>query len=110
MPAFMVQPLVENSIAHGMRADGQPLEIQVVVVAGEGDGSWLLRVTDNGIGMDLDLSRSVFFGGSSQKGMGVALGNVSDRLRGFYGPESQLTIESTPEEGTEITFRIHQES
>ena len=105
MPAFMLQPLVENSIGHGMRADGQPLSIQVVVVEGEGAASWMLRVTDDGVGMEPEFSTTVF-GSASSKGLGVALQNVADRLRGFYGPESRLTIDSMPGEGTSITFYL----
>ena len=105
MPSFMLQPLVENSIAHGMRDDGSPLEVRVSVEPVKDTETWLVTVSDNGVGMSEETLEAVFEKGSST-GLGVALGNVSDRLRGFYELDSGLMVESTKGVGTEVSFLI----
>ncbi|MCL2403592.1 MAG: histidine kinase [Coriobacteriia bacterium] len=105
MPSFMLQPLVENSIEHGMRDDGSPLRVEVLVEYIQGSDTWLVTVSDDGVGIDED-SLAAIFEKSSSAGLGVALRNVSDRLRGFYGLDSELVIESTKGVGTEISFLI----
>ena len=105
MPSFMLQPLVENSIAHGMRDDGSPLEVKVSVEPVKDTETWLVTVGDNGVGMSEETLEAVFEKGSST-GLGVALGNVSDRLRGFYELDSGLVVDSTKGIGTEVSFLI----
>jgi two-component system sensor histidine kinase LytS len=105
MPSFMLQPLVENSIEHGMRGDGSALEVKVSVEPVRGTTAWLVTVSDNGVGMS-EKSLVTVFEKTSSGGLGVALRNVSDRLRGFYGLDSELMIESTKEAGTEVSFLI----
>jgi len=105
MPAFMLQPLVENSIEHGMRDDGTPLKVDVSVEVVRDTDTWLVTVSDNGVGIDEESLDSIFERGSS-RGLGVALSNVSDRLRGFYALESGLVIDSTKGVGTESSFLI----
>ncbi len=102
VPAFILQPIVENSIQHGMRADA-PLHIQVV--SHIHDGFAILTVTDDGAGMtaeELDRILEPGFG----KGSGIALKNVHDRLRGHYGPGSEVTATSRPGENTTVTLMI----
>jgi len=103
MPSFMLQPLVENSIEHGMRDDGSPLNVKVAVYPDQGADTWVAHVTDDGVGIQKDALAKIFEKGSGT-GLGVALRNVSDRLRGFYGHDSQLIIESSEGVGTEISF------
>jgi len=107
MPSFMLQPLVENAIGHGMHDDGRPLEVEVSVAEhAQNPQAWLIAVTDNGVGMDADLSSKVLEEAHST-GLGVALRNVTDRLRGFYGPESELSIESELGQGTTVSFQVN---
>jgi two-component system sensor histidine kinase LytS len=105
MPSFMIQPLVENSIAHGMRDDGEPLTITVSAGDDPDSADWLICVVDDGVGMPRERTTEVFNRDSS-KGLGIALRNVADRLRGFYGEDSWLDIESSEGKGTRISFRI----
>ncbi len=55
VPAFILQPIVENSIQHGMRADA-PLHIQLI--SHIHDGFAILSVTDDGAGIDRGGARS----------------------------------------------------
>ncbi|PKQ16624.1 MAG: sensor histidine kinase [Actinobacteria bacterium HGW-Actinobacteria-7] len=103
MPAFMIQPLVENCVGHGMPADGRPLT--VVVSATRGDDEIIISVSDDGAGISPERLGAIFEPGSG-KGLGIALRNVRDRLAGYYGPESVLTIESEPDHGTTVHLVI----
>jgi two-component system, LytTR family, sensor histidine kinase LytS len=101
VPAFIVQPLVENAIAHGMRAEG-PLTIRLSTYACEGDGLCIV-VADNGVGISADRVDHVLEAGSSS-GLGIALKNVDDRLKGHFGPGSGVSIQSSEGEGTTVTL------
>ena len=112
VPAFIVQPIVENAVRHAMRDEG-PLHIDIRAEADAGDV--LIAVTDDGLGMDeatcqalLDGIRCQRAGGCSDddKGTGIALRNVSERLERFYGFGSGLDIMSRPGEGTCVTLRL----
>lgn len=103
LPAFMIQPLVENAIGHGMRPDGSTLRI--TITAKVADDSLELSVADDGVGIAPSRLENIFEPGSG-KGLGIALRNVRDRLTGHFGPESGLRIESTPDVGTVIVMTI----
>jgi len=102
-PAFMVQPLVENAIGHGMRPDGATLTVTITARI-EGD-ALTVKVSDDGSGISAERLPHVLEPGSS-KGLGIALRNVRDRLRGFYGPDSEFVIDSVEGEGTTVCLAI----
>lgn len=102
VPAFVVQPLVENCVQHGVRPDA-PL---TVTIEGErGASAVVVRVIDDGVGIaaeDLPRVLEPGFG----RGLGIALKNVDDRLKGHFGPGSGLTVTSQPGRGTTVTVTI----
>jgi two-component system sensor histidine kinase LytS len=103
VPAFVIQPLVENAVQHGIRPAG-PLHISV---EGESrlDGSVCLTVRDDGRGIseaDLPHVLEPGFG----RGLGIALKNVDDRLKGHFGPDSGLGVESIEGQGTTVTLTL----
>ena len=102
VPAFAVQPIVENAVQHGMKAEG-PLHIDICAQrAGDHMG---LEIVDDGVGMPpADVGR-VFEPGFG-KGLGIALKNVDDRLKGHYGPQSGLFVESRLGVGTTVRIKI----
>ena len=102
VPAFIVQPLVENSVQHGVRPDA-PLAITISV---KRDGRTVrVLVADNGVGIpEADLAHVMEPGFG--KGLGIALKNVDDRLKGHFASGSGLTIASVPGEGTTVTLTI----
>ncbi len=103
LPAFMIQPLVENSVGHGMRSDGQPLTVRVS--AHLRDDALCIEVADDGEGIPRERLPQVF-NIAMGKGLGIALRNVRDRLRGHSGPESSLEIESEPGQGTVVRLTV----
>lgn len=103
LPAFLLQPLVENAVGHGMRADGSPLTVRVTAtLAGD---ELHLSVEDDGAGIPSERLGKVFEAASS-KGLGIALRNVRDRVSGFFGEGSSLEIRSTEDVGTAVHITI----
>jgi two-component system sensor histidine kinase YesM len=102
-----LQPLVENSLYHGikmLRARGK------ITVTGEKTGENIcFRVIDNGIGMDEEelnaLRKAVEMPGSEQS-TGFGLVNVNKRIKLNYGSRYGLDIQSKKGEGTAITIII----
>ncbi|TLM92202.1 MAG: sensor histidine kinase, partial [Actinobacteria bacterium] len=101
LPAFMLQPLVENAVGHGMRGDGSTLTVKVSAYR-DGDAV-ALSVADDGAGIPAARLPHVLESGVG-RGLGIALRNVRDRHRGFFGPESDFAISS--EEGVGTTVRL----
>ncbi len=112
VPAFVIQPLVENAVRHAMR-DDEPLHI-TVSVRSDGDGALGIVVSDDGAGMDKGTAARLFERLGDQPdiaapqggGAGVAMHNISERIKRFYGPRSFVHIDSAPGEGTTITFHL----
>lgn len=103
VPAFMVQPLVENSVKHAMSAEGK----LTIRISGEMDGDDVyLHVSDDGIGMDEETVRNIM-NPRSQTGLGIAVKNINDRLRGYYGEEAFMKIESELGKGTQVTLFLY---
>lgn len=101
VPAFIVQPLVENAIAHGMRPDA-PLTVSLLSAV-DADGTVRISVHDDGVGIAPDRVGHVLEAGSA-KGLGIALKNVDDRLKGHFGPGSGVVVESAEGVGTTVTL------
>lgn len=83
VPSLILQPLVENSIRHGMRRDGSPL---VVGISARllGRRRLEVQVADNGAGLPA--------GGERAIREGIGLSNTRARLRQLYGDDYQLDL------------------
>ena len=108
---FILQPLVENSIYHGIRDAGRKGHIQIS--AYQDANGLILCVQDDGIGMlpeeltelMADLESEEIREKDIHEG-GFGLKNVHQRLKLMYGENSGLQIKSEWEEGTCITIYI----
>lgn len=108
VPPFSVQPIVENAVRHAMRDEG-PLHIDVHVVTDSDDV--LVAVADDGLGMDDEVAQMLLAEAATrpkgaQKGTGIALKNVADRIERFYGVGSGIEVVSKLGEGTVVTMRL----
>ena len=103
VPAFIIQPIVENAVGHAMRPNGEPLHIQIDVKRSGDDV--VISVADDGVGMDTNVADTAVRKGSS-KGAGIALKNVDDRLRSCFGKGSGISIESTLGVGTTVYLTL----
>jgi LytS/YehU family sensor histidine kinase len=98
VPAFILQPLVENALRHGIaqRADGGNVEISA-----KRDGDvLLLSVTDNGPGVTKAPR------GARTDGNGLGLANTRERLTTLYGPSASLELHASVWRGTVALVRL----
>ncbi|WP_342547226.1 histidine kinase [Paenibacillus sp. FSL P2-0089] len=103
MLKILLQPLVENSILHGFRdkAELGRIEIRIYRAA----GFLILRVTDNGCGMDAaQLANAV--NGTEAERRGYALPNLRSRLSLHYGESASIAFSSIPDIATTVTVTI----
>lgn len=92
VPRMLLQPLVENSIHHGMRDGDSPL---VIRIEGSVDADALtLKVVDNGVGLR---NRKLV--------ENVGLGNTRERLEKLYGLDQEMSVDSQGE-GFSVTMRF----
>jgi len=102
VPAFILQPIVENAIQHGMRADGV---LHIRVTGSRTDAGVELEVADDGVGIPPEKVARILEPGVGT-GLGIALTNVHDRLRGYFGPGSGLSVRSEPDRGTVVRLSM----
>ena len=98
VPSMILQPLVENSIKHGLTPKVGPGQITIRSV--RDNGHTIIEVIDNGAGVAPKQRVDQASTG------GIGLKNVNERLRVIYGAEYQLTLESTPGQGTCARVKI----
>ncbi len=105
-PVFrlMIQPLVENSIVHGVRLSNEKGYIQVNIF--KKDGRVIFRVTDNGVGMTEEEIRSFQESIERINVRHIGMSNVNSRLKIYYGEESAIYVRSRKNEGCVVEFSL----
>ena len=103
VPSMMLQPIVENSIKHGiaLKVGGGCITLR----SRRERGRTVIEVEDNGQGMTGERLDQVF-GGTDPSGSGIGLRNVSERLRVVYGDHAGLELRSEPGRGTVARIEI----
>jgi len=106
VPKMCIQPLVENACKHGLQAVKGQRVIQIE--AWRTDTYLHVQVEDNGKGMDEERLNEIrrLMNGSLDTDDNVGMRNVYKRLRLHYGERVDFYIDSCPNEGTRISFRI----
>lgn len=102
---LVLQPVVENAIYHGIKyKEGKGL---IQIRGFREEGSIILRVQDDGRGMDQDTLEHIFEKHvRDTKSNGVGLQNVHERIRLYYGTAYGLSFESEPGKGTTVRIRL----
>ncbi|HYC87781.1 MAG TPA: histidine kinase [Thermoanaerobaculia bacterium] len=95
VPPLLLQPLVENSVKHGIDGTGGPAVISIVAASRGAD--LVLQVSDPG---------PVRVEGAQHEGFGVGLGQIRERLRRMYGTAASIDLSSSPGHGTTVTLRL----
>jgi two-component system LytT family sensor kinase len=94
LPSMLLQPLVENSIKHGL--SGKVGDGRILIRSTRQNGHAIIDVIDNGVGVGQQhVDRA-----DLTEGSGIGLQNVNERLRVIYGANYQLQLDSLPGEGT----------
>jgi len=97
VPSMILQPLVENSIKHGLarKVGGGRITITTRVL----DSHTIIEVHDYGLGMTEERLEHAL-------GDGIGLSNVNERLQTIYGPPYHLKLTSVPGQGTTVSVEI----
>lgn len=101
MPNFILQPIIENAIEHGLRNDRKK-EKKISITLEHYDDDILFSISDNGLGMEAEECERVL----SLDNDGIGLKNIHERLQLCYGPNYGLTISSEKGSGTTIYVRL----
>jgi LytS/YehU family sensor histidine kinase len=96
VPCFLLQPLIENAVVHGLRG---VRKTGIITVSAEKQNQQLvLCVTDNGIGVPEE--------GSAEMKVGIGLGSTRARLATMYPERHAFTMRRLEEGGTEVRIVI----
>lgn len=108
IPKFILQPLVENALYHGIFPRGKGGCIHITAEVSQ--DMLRLSVQDNGVGMTADKAALLLHGnmiplrGDGARSIGIP--NIIARLKGIYGDDNRLEIRSSSEEGTTFALRL----
>ncbi|HYC52344.1 MAG TPA: histidine kinase [Gemmatimonadaceae bacterium] len=95
LPPFVLQPLVENAVHHGLMRRTERGRISIVARVAQ--SRLQVTVTDNGAGLNA---------ATYQESRGMGLANIRGRLSTFYGADSSLELRSEAEGGTTARLDI----
>jgi two-component system LytT family sensor kinase len=99
VPSILLQPLIENSIKHGLepRIGGGTVTLRSRL---EGD-RLLIEVADDGVGMGNRLPSA-----PRRPGAGIGMKNVQERLEVLYGKQASFSVVSNPGRGTSVAIDL----
>jgi two-component system, LytTR family, sensor kinase len=100
VPAMILQPLVENSIKHGLasKVEGGSIHLRSRV----SDSRVVIEVEDDGVGM----ATTQLLEAAHARRAGIGMANVSERLQVLYGDTARMTIDSREGKGTLVRIRL----
>jgi two-component system LytT family sensor kinase len=98
VPTMMLQPLVENSIRHGLA--GQVAGGTITLRSRRENSRLIVTIEDNGAGIAEDKLKELF----SNSGIGIS--NVNERLRVLFQDRYRMTIDSREGEGTRTQIEL----
>src|SRR5579875_2877556 len=100
VPSMLLQPLVENSIKHGLepRIHGGTVTLRSRL---EGD-RFILEVEDDGVGVAASSQRPA----GMRQGNGVGMRNVRERLEVLFGGTASFNVISRPGRGTRVIMEM----
>lgn len=107
IPKLTLQPVVENSILHGI-LEKESKSGTIVITGWMENEDVVLLVSDDGVGIPPEILSTILSGnGNSQSGgTNIAVYNTHRRLQILYGNDYGLTYSSKPGEGTEVEIRF----
>lgn len=107
IPKLTLQPIIENSVLHGILETDD--KSGTIVLTGWMEGNDIvLLISDDGVGISPEILPTILSGNgnSTSGGTNIAIYNTHRRLQILYGPDYGLTYSSEPGHGTEVEIRI----
>lgn len=104
IPRLLIQPLVENSLFHGLKNGA--LHGRIAIQVRREDGRLRVQVQDSGAGFPPGFDVRAARVNAQRSSASIGLHNVNERLRLYYGPDSQLHTENLPGTGCRVWFTI----
>ena len=100
VPSMLMQPLVENSIKHGLspKVEGGSIFLRSRV----SNSRLIIEVEDDGVGMAAVASMEA----GNWRGAGIGMANISERLQVLYGDAARMTIDSQEGKGTRVRIGL----
>ena len=101
VPSMLLQPLVENSVKHGLssKVEGGSIYLRSQV----NDSTLMIEVEDDGVGMG---SAQLLEKPTGVGGTGIGMANVAERLKVLYGGTARMTIDTHEGKGTLVRLRL----
>jgi two-component system LytT family sensor kinase len=101
VPSMLLQPLVENSIKHGLssKIEGGSIFLRSRLT----ESQLIIEVEDDGVGMG---AANLLATPDERGGTGIGMANVAERLKVLYGDTARMTIDSREGKGTLIRLRL----
>jgi two-component system LytT family sensor kinase len=101
VPSMLLQPLVENSIKHGLssKIEGGSIFLRSRLT----DSQLIVEVEDDGVGMG---SAHMLEPPDGLGGSGIGIANVAERLKVLYGGTAKMSIDSRDGRGTMVRIRL----
>lgn len=106
VPKFILQPIVENALFHGLDDENGLIEVSVKE---DGENGVMIRIKDNGQGMtEKEIERLLDGESDDHKsfGLGIGLQYVIRTLQFHFGERAGFQIESAPGQGTTVMVRL----
>ena len=103
IPKLTIQPLVENSVVHGLEPKCGGGEVRISIW--EEENAMYIRVKDNGVGFNASALPTEETAANSRHNH-IALENIARRIQLLYGKNYGMSIHSVPGKGTQITISL----
>lgn len=109
IPRFLIEPLVENSVVHGIEPKESGGSVRTKIY--KKDCETVIKIIDNGVGMSKEKLLEVLYGlNKNENHMGQSTGigvtNVRDRVILYCRDDRSFSIHSAEGIGTVITIRL----
>lgn len=101
IPSMLLQPLVENSVKHGLspKVEGGSITLRSRIE----QGKLVIQVEDDGVGMSAPPAVAAH---SMSSGTGIGMINVAERLHVLFGDEGRMTVQSRDTHGTLVMVEL----
>ena len=100
VPSMLLQPLIENSIKHGLepRISGGTVTLRSRME----HGRLVIEIEDDGVGIEPGGSVAAPISGLEREGSGIGMRNVRERMHVLFGGDAQVEMVSRPGRGTKV--------